>query len=100
MVCDNKILCEAFLVKNPCDNFVQISFFEALENQNEAVELLISEAKKFAQTHKCNKIIIGMNGHLSYGLGFSVDIKNPNTIKEATMVFKNLSLPFSPLTVS
>ena len=79
MVYDNKILCEAFLVKNPGDNFVQISFFEALENQNEAVELLISEAKKFAQTHKCNKIIIGMNGHLSYGLGFSVDIKNPNT---------------------
>ena len=76
---NNKILCEALLIKAPNDNFVQISFFEALENEFYAVELLLEEAKKFACSNKVKKIVIGLNGHLSYGVGLSVDMHNPNT---------------------
>lgn len=79
MIIDKEILCEALLIKTPSDDFVQIAFFEALENVDEAVDLLILEAKKYALEKRVSKIIIGLNGHLSYGVGLSVDIKNPNT---------------------
>jgi hypothetical protein len=79
MIIEDEILCEALLIKAPKDDFVQISFFEAIENADEAVNLLIEEAKKFAISAGVKKIIIGLNGHLSYGVGLSVDMNKPNT---------------------
>ena len=79
MIMDKEVLCEALLIKAPNDDFLQIAFFEAQEDVYEAVDLLILEAKKLALEKSVTKIIIGLNGHLSYGVGLSVDMKNPNT---------------------
>lgn len=48
--------------------FVQISFFEALENQDGLIEKIISQAKKYFPN--VPKAIFGLNGHLNYGAGF------------------------------
>ena len=80
MVLDNlDVLAEAILIKGKNDDFVQIAFFEALENQFDAVELIKSAARIFALENNVNRIIVGLYGHLSYGVGFTVDINKPNT---------------------
>ena len=76
---NNLVVAECLLIHNPKDNFVQISFFEALENVHEAVELIKKESRKFAEERNLKRIIVGLNGHLSYGVGLTVDIKAPNT---------------------
>ena len=80
MVIDNsKVLAEAIMIKNPNDNFVQVSFFEALEGVEEAVELIKVYSRLFAKENNVNRIIVGLYGHLSYGVGLTVDINRPNT---------------------
>lgn len=80
MILDNlDVLAEAILIKGKNDDFVQIAFFEALENQFDAVELIKSAARIFALENNVNRIIVGLYGHLSYGVGFTVDINKPNT---------------------
>ncbi len=59
--------------------YLQIAFFEALENQQLAVDLLLSEAQKQAKKWGLSKIVIGLNGHISYGVGIltrGFDFKN------------------------
>ena len=80
LVKDNSaILAEAILVKAPNDNFIQIAFFEALENANDAVNMIKDYSRIFAGECNVTKIIVGLYGHLSYGVGFTVNINNPNT---------------------
>ena len=80
LVYDNdNIVAQCLLIYNPKDDFVQISFFEALENMQEAVELIKTAARKFAEERNVKRVIVGLNGHLSYGVGLTVDIKSPNT---------------------
>lgn len=76
---DKKIVAQCILVKYPYDDFVQMAFFEALEERQQAVELLKEQAKAFAEEMGVHKIIVGLNGHLSYGVGFSLDMNKPNT---------------------
>lgn len=80
MIEDNqRVLAECILMKYPYDDFVQMAFFEALDGQAEAVELLKAQAKAFAQEMGVRRIIVGLNGHLSYGVGLSLDMNKPNT---------------------
>lgn len=76
---DDRILLTALLIHNPKDDFLQISFFEALEGINEEVEIFMDYVKAFAKTLNLCKIFVGLNGHLSYGVGLSVDMSAPNT---------------------
>lgn len=76
---NNKVLAQALLIKASSDDFIQISFFEALDSCNEAVNLIRGEARRFAKEVNVQRIIIGLNGHLSYGVGLSVDMNKPNT---------------------
>ena len=76
---DDGIVLEALLIHNPKDNFLQIAFFEALENVGEEVACFMEYAKEYATARKLQKIYIGLNGHLSYGVGLSVDMTAPNT---------------------
>ena len=76
---DCKVLAEAILIKAPNDDFVQIAFFEALEDVNEAVEMIKEYSRSFAKEVNVNKIIVGLYGHLSYGVGLTVDMNKPNT---------------------
>ena len=74
-----EVLVEALLIHNSKDTFLQISFFEAEENVGEEVGLFMEYAKNYARGLHLDKIYIGLNGHLSYGVGLSLDMTGPNT---------------------
>ena len=76
---DNQILMTALLIHNHKDDYLQISFFEALPCIDEEVDFFVNYAKSFAKRLGLSRIIIGLNGHLSYGVGLSVDMNSPNT---------------------
>lgn len=76
---NNEVLAEAIMIKNPNDDFVQIAYFEALEGVFDAVEMIKSYSKEFARENNVCRIIVGLYGHLSYGVGLTVDINKPNT---------------------
>jgi hypothetical protein len=52
---------------------VQLSFFEALPDAHEAVEQLVEKAKSIARKWGANSLLVSMNGHVNYGLGFLAD---------------------------
>ena len=74
-----RVLLTALLIRNPKDDFLQISFFEALPGIPNEVDSFMVYAKDFAKKMGLSKIYIGLNGHLSYGVGLSVDMSCPNT---------------------
>ena len=49
---------------------LQIGFFEALPDQQQAVDLILNKAELVARQWQVERIVIGMNGHLAYGVGF------------------------------
>lgn len=80
MIEDNHhVVAQCILVKYANDDFVQMAFFEGLKGQENAVSMLKEQAKIFAKEMGVNKIIVGLNGHLSYGVGLSLDMQKPNT---------------------
>ncbi|WP_379969197.1 GNAT family N-acetyltransferase [Ectobacillus sp. sgz5001026] len=54
----------------------QIGFFEAIEGVQDAVDLLVEEAYKISRERGIKKIIIGVNGHMSYGIGILANSYN------------------------
>lgn len=78
-VSDNKIIITSLLIYNPADDFLQVSFFEALDNIGDEVDEFIDFVRGVAKERQLNRIIIGLNGHLSYGVGLSVDMNRANT---------------------
>ena len=76
---DGKILITALLIHHPKDDYLQVSFFESLENIDREVDLFMDYVKDFAKKLSLPRIMIGLNGHLSYGVGLSLDMHCPNT---------------------
>lgn len=77
---NGKPAARAMLIRHPGLNVVQIGFFEALPDQEEAVALIIEAALNFARELGLHKILAGINGHSSYGVGFLLnryDAPNP-----------------------
>lgn len=68
-----KIVARCMYIHNKKLPALQIGFFEALKDQEIAVDMILAEAKKIAQEMGLPKIIIGLNGHLTYGVGFLTD---------------------------
>ncbi|MGB5684453.1 MAG: hypothetical protein WBM35_01480, partial [Candidatus Electrothrix sp.] len=52
---------------------VQLSFFEALPNAQEAVQALVDKASFIARQWGATNLLVSMNGHVNYGLGFLTD---------------------------
>lgn len=72
MVCDEsgEVLCEAVIAfAKDLPEYIQICFFESLPGQSEAVRLIVSRAEEKGKYYKCSKIVIGLFGHVNYGLG-------------------------------
>lgn len=68
---NNEILCQGVVAyASQLPEYIQLCFFEALENQAEAVDMLLEETKKYGREYKCNRMVIGLYGHVNYGLGF------------------------------
>jgi len=49
--------------------YIQLCFFESLPVCGQAVELLMSEVEKLGRKHGCKKVVVGLSGHVNYGLG-------------------------------
>ena len=63
-------VARAVFLRHPRMDALQLGCFEALPSQNKAVDLLLERASDLAEKWGTSKVIIGMNGHLTYGLGF------------------------------
>jgi hypothetical protein len=60
-------------IAHPGFDAAQIALFEALPDKREAVDLIMDAGRAFAAENKLNRILIGVNGHTSYGVGFLSD---------------------------
>ncbi len=67
---DHQILCQGIIVyARDLPDYIQVSFFESLPGQQKAVSLLMEEAERIGRHFKCRKVVVGLNGHINYGLG-------------------------------
>ena len=67
----NQILCQGIIAySSELPEYIQLCFFEALEEQQSAVDMLIEEVRRVGRELKCNKMVIGLYGHVNYALGF------------------------------
>jgi len=69
---DQKTLCQAiFIIHRSSKTVMSIAFFEALPNQQKAVNALIRHAEEFGKLHGAKKLVFGLDGHCNYSVGFS-----------------------------
>jgi hypothetical protein len=68
-----EIVAECLLIHDPALSAVQVGFFEALPDQQAAVDLLLDEARAEAQRLGVERVVVGMDGHLSVGVGILVE---------------------------
>jgi len=69
----NKTLCQGVLIRhNNAPGMLNIAFFEALPDQQEAVDMLLGHAETEGRKLGCSRLAAGMDGHLNYGLGFAL----------------------------
>lgn len=68
-----RILCEAVFVYHRGLPALQVAFFEALPGQSAAVEVLLEAALQDARRRGLPRVVIGLNGHVCYGVGFLVN---------------------------
>ncbi len=66
-------LAQCMLIVSPALPVLQMGFFEALPGQQAAVDLLLKEARIEAQRRGISHVVIGLNGHVSYGVGILQD---------------------------
>ncbi|MBE5880451.1 MAG: GNAT family N-acetyltransferase [Lachnospiraceae bacterium] len=68
---DETVVCQGIIVyAKDLKDYIQLCFFESLPEQHEAVRLLVEEAIRVGKKYGCKKLVIGLNGHVNYGLGF------------------------------
>lgn len=68
---DGKVLCQGLIVHaKKLPEYIQLCFFESEPNCERAVELLVEEAVRLGKEYGCNTLVIGLSGHVNYGLGF------------------------------
>jgi hypothetical protein len=70
-------------------DYLQVSFFEALPEQGNLLDLIRTEAKKRFPYLK--KIVVGLNGHLNYGAGFLL-----NRFDEPPLFGLPYTMPYYP----
>lgn len=64
------VLRACFIHDHKQKDMLLISFFEALENAQEAVDLMLARGKELAREKGLYRMVIGLDAHLNYGLGF------------------------------
>ena len=59
-----------FAIIHDCklSDYVQVSFFEAVNGLPDVAEIAINQAQSLFP--QCRKVVIGLNGHVNYGAGF------------------------------
>ncbi len=74
-----QILAVSILIihKNNPDN-LYISFFESLPKSLEAVTIMLNHAKVYANKNKCNRVYLGIDGHVNNCFGFTTTKQSPS----------------------
>ncbi len=62
-----------FAIVDRMDDVLQIAYFEALENQEKAIEAIMEYGRELAEKHSITRILVGLNFHVNYGLGLLAD---------------------------
>ncbi len=69
-VCEQgKTVAQAILLYAPALPYVQMGFFDALPHREAAIELLLQRAKQLKEELRAQGVVVGLNGHISYGVG-------------------------------
>ncbi len=68
-----EILAEALFIFNAKLPYLQVGFFEALKGVSDAVDLLLCAARHKAVDFGAKEVVIGLNAHISYGVGILTD---------------------------
>lgn len=67
---NGEIHCQALLIVHPALPLLQVAFFESLPNCQDEVCCLLDEARREARALGLDRLVVGLNGHVSYGVGF------------------------------
>ena len=67
---EGNIVCQCVLLKHNAYDALMVAFFEAKEHAVDAVSFMLSVAKKYGKTLGCSKLIISLDGHCNYSVGF------------------------------
>lgn len=70
-------------------NTLFVSFFEALENIPDAVDFMLEYIKEYGVNINSKKIVIGVDGHINYTIGFSQELKIPSYAECYTKLYYN-----------
>lgn len=62
-----------FIIAGKMPDLLQVGFFEALPDQQAAVDTLLNRAREIAGERQLSTIVIGLDGHVNNGLGFLAD---------------------------
>lgn len=66
-----EVVCQGIIIfTDKLKEYISLSYFMSKDKQEKAVKLLVSKANEIGKKYKCKKIVIGLNGHVNYGLGF------------------------------
>ena len=64
------IVCQGIVVHaKALPRYIQLCFLESLPGQKAAVEKLVEKTIELGKQYQCEKLVIGLNGHVNYGLG-------------------------------
>ena len=70
---DEIVAVATYIFTDRMNDALQIAFFEARENSQKAVDMIVDMGKRIGLEKGAEKIIVGLDGHVNYGLGFLED---------------------------
>ena len=74
-----EILCVCVLIiNNKAPKDLCVSFFEALPECDKAVSILINYAEEFGKENACSKLVVALDGHVNYSVGFGGNAEVPS----------------------
>ena len=67
----DKIVCQGIVMyTKKLPEYIQLCSLEVLENNTKAIDLLIKKTIEIGKKYNCKKLVVGLYGHVNYGLGF------------------------------
>ncbi len=74
---DGKRQAQCLWINAPETDYAQVAFFDAKDKSS--AESLLARAKELARQNGLKRIVAGLHGHLSYGVGILTSAKSKNT---------------------
>lgn len=96
---NGRIQCACVLIiNNRAPNEAYLSFFEALPDSKNAVALLVKYAEDFGRQHACSKLVVALDGHVNYSVGFGQNTHAPSFGESySPSYYRDYFVDFSPV---